>query len=75
MLEYGKESIAENEKVRHLLDSIIYERKQKVSNGLSDIREKTILIRFNNMTMAELNVSRPFILKSVEILDNVDIMN
>jgi GINS complex subunit 2 len=71
-LEHGKEMIAENERVRQLVEQIIDCRKTKVMDGLSTLTGPTLLVKLNNLTKSELNVLRPFMLKSMKIFDDLD---
>lgn len=71
LLEFGKESLAEVERVRLLIDSIIDLRKAKVMDGLSTLEGATVMVSLNNLTSCELNVLRPFMLKSLRHFDQL----
>lgn len=70
-LEYAKNSIAEGERVRQLVEQIIDARKSKVMEGLSGLTGPTVLIKLNNLSRNEINVLRPFILRAMAHFDTL----
>ena len=74
-LEHARDTVAEGERVRQLVEQIVDARKAKVMEGLSALTGPTVLIKLNNLTRSEINVLRPFILKAMAQFDELGLEN
>ncbi|XP_047328144.1 DNA replication complex GINS protein PSF2 [Impatiens glandulifera] len=72
LFDHARDDIADVYMVRSLIEDIKDVRFHKIGTGLEKISERTSALKFKNVSAMEVNIVRPFVVKTLETFYKLD---